>query len=384
MALPADSGEWHDIEGSCLKVRINKKKRSWFAVVWKNHVPYPLLIGPVEHFSVKEARALAKAHEGDVIRGTFVPKRRKKEGPAAPTGDTVTLRQGIEFLRAFHENSTRPKTKVVYARWLKAFDPWLDRPMNEIRRAEVQDLHRRLRKERGRVTADRVVEALTTVWRRTLVELEDGPLKAAPTQGIVNRKEAKQKRKRYDTSPGAFRANAAVIAAYSDPVQRLMHQVARFMPLRLNDIVTLRWCDVCTTHLHLREPKGGEHRAYDYPMTRQVAALLEEVRPLAVERQGYTNDPTALVFPAPKGGQRTDFKQSTQEGWRSHCYRHHWRQCAGRARQDGDVAELLMNHTEDSVLGVVQATYYAPDWGHKVEVAQAVADYIERLLTSAD
>lgn len=94
--------------------------------------------------------------------------------------------------------------------------------------------------------------------------------------------------------------NLLATLAVDTPWKRLAHLTMGVVPWRHEDVRDLTFDNVhfAEGYVHIREPKYGKPRAFDYPMTRRLRELLEE----ALQLRSFTH-PWAFWPPRTETGQ---------------------------------------------------------------------------------
>lgn len=161
-----------------------------------------------------------------------------------------------------------------------------------------------------------------------------------------------------------------------NPIRRSYWKLLLFTGLRKEDAATIRWEDVHADRIHRPNPKGGRIKAFDVPITTQVAAILAEAKKAAeVEFSG-----SPFVFPsASKKGHVANPRENRYIPECSpHDVRRTYATSCVEAGIDPYVIKLLLNHAADA--SDVTSRYVRISPEHKARSAQQVADYLSRLI----
>jgi len=141
-----------------------RKTFFWFKKV--NGRPTFESIGVVPATSIEQARGRAHELESELDqlkRNNFEGKNPFDRSDVEMTFE-VLIERYIE--KRVREKSTNPERAETAVRWMvrKYLSHWSGRKLDQIRRQDVRELHDRLGREHGKVTADRVVQLIRRIY----------------------------------------------------------------------------------------------------------------------------------------------------------------------------------------------------------------------------
>ena len=300
-----------------------------------------LTVGLWPEWTVRKARARAQEMIGGVKSGVDPRERGADlEGP--------TLQEAWdEYKSRLEKRGRSAKTIEGYAECIERDDllgKWLKRALAAIGhdRQGLQAEHKRITKKNGPYIANRTMRVLRAVYnnaRRTWPGLPDNPVIAIE----FNAEEPRKNGMLPEQVAGWFDE----LMRIENPVRREMHWFTLLSGLRTGDIKRMAWGHVDETErlLHVPEPKGGEKRAFDLPLSAAMIDCLRRVNRL-------TGD--GLVF-APRRGryhgvgdvrERGKFgeKKETKLSKTGHALRHSFATLADAAGVQMEVIKRLLNH----------------------------------------
>ncbi|MCG2684176.1 MAG: Arm DNA-binding domain-containing protein, partial [Planctomycetales bacterium] len=159
--LPASGREYHkDTRFRGLQLCVTAADaRTYYFVKRIGGRPTRVRLGTVEQLSVEQARTAAASVTGEVAAGRD-PQEQRRQKRQEPTMDDL-LTHWKEYAKA-HKRSWAEDVRMCD----KHFQPWANRKLSSVRRADVQAMHLRLAKDSGKYMANRVHELLRAMYNR--------------------------------------------------------------------------------------------------------------------------------------------------------------------------------------------------------------------------
>ena len=197
-----------------------------------------------------------------------------------------TLRRAFEDYLAVGARR-RDSTIANYRRALhKDLGDWLDRPLDDIDRRDVEQRFHQITGRAGWVQANIAVKLLGAIYRRPCLDFDDlrNPVQLWRAGG-----------RRLHPSRRRIQPPAEVLpcwhrgfeTAVRNPVVRDAFRFGLYTGMRLTEVVALAWSqvDMAAMTVRIDDTKRGE--PLEFPVTRQLAAILE--RRLA-EREQFAGE----------------------------------------------------------------------------------------------
>lgn len=223
-------------------------------------------------WTVQLAKIEARKILGEMASGKVVPPK-KAVGP--------TLREGV----ALHASNMRKRNrspnsiKVLEDETERHLEAWLDRPILEMRGADLAAIHESLTSDTGAYVANRIVAHVSAVWN-SLDRVHE--LTGRNPARAVTRNPYTPRRERIDdaTLPAWL-----VRVQKLSPVRRDLRMFVLFTGMRDEAARSVRWEHVDWERQSLRvpKPKGGEARAFELPLPATIVTMLRA-------RQGANHD----------------------------------------------------------------------------------------------
>jgi integrase len=328
-----------------------------------------------DEFSAKAARVQARRLIG-MIRAGQDPRR-----PTAAGG--ITLQSAWENYRDDYlvKRHARPKTLRAYKFAMDRLDQrWLDAPLAQIAGSPeaIKSEHDRLTLRNGPGAADASLQLVRTLHRHvtlTGLSLPPWPTRAYVAHGIKNRA---QERQIPEKDLPAWRAKVDRI---KDPLKRELMLFGLFSGLRNEDACTLRWehLNVRDRRFHQPEPKGGERKKFDLPLSDEILRILWRARK-AARNAGIADSP--WVFPSMRTKSGHIANLHAQVDGEKIAGGHHLRHTITNIMKSAGVwesdAAVILNHKRDTETH----NYHDPrsSWDHYVRVQNQISDHIVRAL----
>jgi hypothetical protein len=308
-----------------------------------------LKIGVAGRMTTRKARAVAMEVLGKIARGED-PRERPKPEPPPPT--EPTLREAWTRYREAHM-----ERKGRGARTIENYRDHVERLMGDWQDRVLTDLgndpklviqrHEAISKANGPYIANGCMRTLRAIYNHARKSC-----RTLPPDNPVNALDWNAERRR-NTALGLTDLKAWFVQATTldHPLRREFHLFLLLSGSRPDALKHARpeHIDFRRRTLHIPKPKGGEHKAFDIPLSRAMCRCLIRARRLG--RMLYPNQADDWVFPADsESGHLVEHKENRKilAKW-GNDLRQTYRtigQIAGIADLD---MHLLMNHSVPGV-----------------------------------
>lgn len=315
------------------------------------------VLGEHPHVEADEVRAKVLAFQLRRARGEPVREPKAQE---APEPRLLSFGEAWALYRAAITKEGRSERTI--ADYQDKFDRhlsgWHQRPLASLTREDVTKEHaaitERARKLRagqkyvsGKYAANGCMRFARAVWNFAKDELE--------TLGLPERNPFrsgklfhKEKARKTGMSPEVLPAWWRQVQALDNPIRREMHLFTLLSGLRKTDILTAQWGHVNwdKRSLRLPNPKGGDERAFELPLSQPMMDCLKRVKELG--QTFYPEHSKIWVFPT-DCGHIAEVKEDGRHkvSHTGHALRHSFRTLAGAAGIDRLRTKILMNHALD-------------------------------------
>lgn len=302
-------------------------------------------IGDFDTLSVREARAKAKTILGSIAQG--IDPRAKSPRPAQ-TDDLATLSAAWESYRASHlaRKGRAEKTIKIYRDHVdRLFADWLEKPLIELARspALVRAKHNELTAANGGYMANSAMRTFRAIYNHAKKADLELPAFNPVAEVDWNRE------KRRDTGLGLAELKVwfEQLAVLENPVRREFQLCCLLTGSRPEALKSVRLSDVDLRFriLHIPRPKGGEERAFDIPLSRELVRSI--VRTLRLGQKMYPEQSQTWLFPADSSsGHLSEHKEdrAVLSKWGIELRQTY--RTVGQAAGVGDLdMHLLMNHS---------------------------------------
>jgi hypothetical protein len=236
-------------------------------------------IGRDDVWTLAQARGRAEILIGEMRKGIDPNQQQREERARAKEelakgrdrGHTLAQARGWH-ITALKAKKATPRTIENYTEELDRYlSDWMGRPLAEIRRNDCAERHERITRRHGPYAANlafRMFRAIHSTAARRVEDLPQNPT----IGGTFNSEERRQEPIPWAELPD-WRAK---VDSIPNPVRRDLQLFTLFTGLRRNDAKTVRWKDVrfATGMLHRPSPKGGEKRAFTFPLCQYVIEFL--------------------------------------------------------------------------------------------------------------
>ncbi|MXX91044.1 MAG: DUF4102 domain-containing protein [Boseongicola sp. SB0677_bin_26] len=250
-----------------------------------------VVIGRFGRVGPDEARRKARDMLGQVARGE------DPAGERAGARGVPTLAEAFEtYIKA---NPNRAGNTVrLYRQILRGkLGDWVRRPLDAITRQDVEDRFNQITERHGWASGNQAMSMLRSVYRRPCVDQEG--LRNPVDLWLAAGGRFNAKRRRQISGPAEVlpRWRAGIEAAVPSPALRDIFLIGLYTGMRRGEVVSLRWerVDLERRILRVDETKTGE--PLELPVTRQLAAILERLRP---DCGGHAAPTEGWLFPSPK------------------------------------------------------------------------------------
>ena len=248
-----------------------------------------IVIGRHGPITPDQARRRAREILGRVALGDD-PLAERARSRAMPS-----LRQAFEDYLSVGPRR-RDSTIANYRRAVaKDLGDWLDRPLDDIGRRDVEQRFRQLTERAGWVQANIAVKLLNAIYRRPCLDFDDlrNPVQLWRAGG--GRLHPSRRRRIQPPAEVLPRWHRGFETAVRNPVMRDAFRFGLYTGMRLTEVVALAWSrvDMAVLTVRIDDTKRGE--PLDFPVARQLAAILER---RFAEREHFAEKARSWVFPS--------------------------------------------------------------------------------------
>jgi integrase len=348
---PGGSATYTDTELRGFMLLVGRTSRRYYAQTLVNGRQVRVKVGDHPTLTAKEAREAARQKLASMRAGTN-PNEEKRRARARG----ITLRQALDMHLGAKERSAKTEEGYRYQAEQYLSD-WLDRPLCEIGadRAGVRERHRRITERHGRATADYSMRVLRAVYNRGMREHPD-----LPPNPCANVDFHGTRRRRVEAGPERLREWGRAVLKLS-PVMRDLQLFMLLTGMRRTASVEARieHFDEERGCLLVPNPKGGESRAFDLPLSGPLIELVR--RRIEENRIVYPDSP--WLFPSDSAsGHVAEVRVDALGGLVGHALRHLYATLALEAGVPIAELKFLLNHAVSS--GGVTMGYLHPSLDH--------------------
>lgn len=296
--------------------------------------------GPGE-FDLDAARTKAQTVLGK-IKGGIDPNA--PEQPAA--GSALTC--GVAFDRYAKHLRTRqrpaaPRTVAEFERLTsKCLGPLAPKSLSEIKPSELEAERQRIARDHGPVTANKALRAFRSAYNLARDRADDpGVFQERITRGV---EWSEEKPRKIDLGPAELPKWYAAVCDLSNPLRRVMHEMALFSGLRPGNLTTIRrdWIDLEKRTITIpRSEMKSRKRDGDFilPLSERLIALVKDALRIGTDIKADT----PWLFPARAGHIVVVREKTLGIGW-GHALRHCYATQATAAGVDPTSIEILLDH----------------------------------------
>lgn len=315
---------------------VSKSKKGFYVQSQVNGKQVRVKLGDHPSLTAKAARELAMQTLVMMHSGVNPNEEKRK---ARVKG--ITLRQALELHLTAKKLS--PRTASDYRYNCEQYLPdWLDKPLADIgsNRAAVRERHKRITKENGAPSADNVFRIFRALYNRGLREHPE-----LPANPCLNVDYHGLKRRKVDANADQLKAWGKAVLELS-PVRRDLHLFMLLSGMRRTAACEARLEHFSDDFLHVPNPKGGEDRAFDLPLSGPLKDLIGH----RVAEAPRIDRRTKWVFPSDsKSGHVAEVAQHELNGLTGHALRHLYASLAVQAGVPLLELKYLLNHAASNV-----------------------------------
>lgn len=300
-ALPfSDTGQkiYFDTELSGFLVCIGKRTKTYYTQRQIGPKTVRVKIGGHDVYSAEKARSEARLLIARILQG-----ENPNETKRAARSRSITLDKALsDYLTA--RESLVESTVETYGRVVTQYlGSWRNTSLCEIKPAMVQEMHLRLTKERGGVTANTAMRVFRAIYNYAAAfhdELPNNPVNRLTQARAWNRETRRQTVIKSADLPNWYAA-----------VDALDHQIARdylrlllFTGMRRSEAARLRWENVDLNDRTFSVPLTKNHDCLTLPMSDYLFDLFERRREVAGEnpwlfpgdgKSGHLEEPRKFI-----------------------------------------------------------------------------------------
>lgn len=317
-------------------------------------------VGDAATLAPGKARTIAMGYLAEIKQGrhpkpqevrseTLVAEIVAETMPADPEQQAAgpTLREAWEAYKAALIKKERgARTIAGYEDHIvRVFKRWADRPIKELADDpdKVSRKHDAITKESGPYAANGAMRTLRAVYNHAWSKNKKILSRDNPVDSVDwNKEHRRNTAMGVKDLPDWF----AELAVLENPIRREFHlltllSASRPAALKASKVEHL---DLQRRVLHIPSPKGGEERAFDIPLSRQMICAL--MRVMRLGRASYPFEAQTWLFPADSAsGHIAESKEDRGDlsKW-GNDLRQTFRTLATIAKVSGVDAKLLMNH----------------------------------------
>ncbi|MBI5321741.1 integrase family protein [Bradyrhizobium sp.] len=279
-------------------VLVGKRRKTFMAQgeFWRDGVrefTAQVKLGDFGEMTTRQARGKAKEALGAIAKG-----QRPGETPKIKPG-SITLRQAWERYRDAHMKRKGRSSGTIenYRDHMeRLFKDWLDDPLARLGRQPnlVVEHHDKITKENGPYIANGAMRSLRAVYNHARKSNTDLPA-TNPVSAIDWNKEH---RRNSGMGPNDIGGWLKELYAMENPLRREFHLLILFSGSRPTALkkVRIEHIDLRARLIHIPQPKGGEDKAFDIPLSRPMIRCV--VRAIRWGQIMYSEQAKSWLFPA--------------------------------------------------------------------------------------
>jgi integrase len=329
----APLGQWTDATLRGFMCQVGTTRTTWYAqALVRGGRQTRVRVGHWPDVPQADARRMAAEVLASMRRGED-----PREAERARRARATTLAEAMEgHFRPGHS----PRTVEGYRYNLEHYLPdWMGREVEAIGRdrAGVRARHRLIAARNGPTTADHVMRALRAVYNRARREHPD-----LPPNPVENVDFHARRRRRVDLSPDLLLAWGGAVLALA-PVRRDLALFTLLTGMRrtAGSEARIEHLDLAGGRLRVPNPKGGEERAFDLPLSAPLRDLL-------AARAGARTK--GWLFQSRRGGGHAfEVRFEGSGGLQGHALRHAFASIALEAGVPVAELKFLLNHSVSSL-----------------------------------
>ena len=262
----------------------------------KGGPPLRRRIGAFPQVGVEQARDEARTRIADMVKGLDPDEsiRRRRQEPTLAD----LYKQWIEHARE-HKKTWREDQR----QFKKLLRGWHTRRLSAIKQRDVRALHQRIKKQRGRYAANRLLALISAMYKLAPEIGYEGP---NPAKGITKFKEVE--RDRY-LQPGELPAFFTAVEAEPNETLRDFFLACLYTGARRGNVAAMRWEDLDLEAATWRIPDTKSGEPVVIHLSQPAVELLRE-RALAAEKGAQ------WVFPGRRSNGKTPHLSSPKDAWK--------------------------------------------------------------------
>lgn len=250
------------------------------------------VLGRAANMSVRDARAAAREFLGAVARGEH--PARGVPATALSVGETWRLYEAEHLRRLGRSDLTIAAYRHHVEHHLRA---WRDTPLADLAREprRVAEMHATITQNSGPAMANGVMRSLRALYGYGRRQVPGQLPQDCPTAAITFHP---QRRRNTALSLDELATWHEQLQALTNPIRREFHLLTLLSGCRPGALKCARWTDLDVSRRVLRipRPKGGNEKAFDIPLSRQMLRSLWRVRQAG--RRLFPIQSRAWIFPA--------------------------------------------------------------------------------------
>ena len=316
-------------------------------------------IGTYPAMSLSDARRIARDWRDDLARGIDPKKKAADLQRQEARRRADTFRAAFDVFAEDHLKTLRTGAAVRRTVEKQVFPAWGDRPLAEIRRADLQELLRARRKQ-APIGGNRLLSFLKKFFSWAV---DQDLIEASPAAAL--------KKPSRETARDRVLTDDEVRSVWLACDDGVFGRIVRLLLLtgqRRGEVAEMRWTelDLQRQLWSLPRARTKSNRGHTVPLCDAAIAILDACPcTSAYVFAGRRNDTPIVGFA--KAKERLD-KRSGVTGWRLHDLRRTAATNIARLGVDRLVISKLLNHSETSVTGIYDRFNYEDAKRHAVSL----------------
>ncbi len=344
----------------------------WIFRYWENSKEHKLSLGTYPEVSLKDAR---------LNRDEIQTRRAKGESPSRKMKPTTFSDVMQDWLKVRMSDKAESYLRMVNLRLKKNVLPSLgDKPIGEITPSDVLQICRKIEDDGHEETA-RCVKTITGQIFRFAVASD--LIKYDPTYALNGALKSLH-RNHYATltDPADIALLMRAIKAYPYPLMRCALLFSVYTAARPGEVRSAEWTEIKMDTWDIPAEKMKMRRRHIVPLSSQVKAVVEELRPITGSGR--------WLFPNPRGSARCMSDNGVRVALRTigftnnqivpHGFRAMFSTVANEHGMNRDVIERQLAHIDkNTIRGAYNHAEYLPE---RIKLMQWWADYLDSLTES--
>ena len=359
-----------DDKGLYLRVDPSGRKY-WIFRYWENDKEHKLSLGPYPDLSMKDAR---------LKRDEIQTSRAKGESPMrkTPKAPQTFSEAADEWLNVRMQDKAESYLRTVRFRLNKYILPALGNwPLKEITSGNILQICRRIEETGHEETAKRVKTVIGQIYRFAIAA---GYTDSDPTSALLGALRPRNN-KHYATltNPSEIAILMRAMKAYPYTVMRCAMLFSVYTFARPGEVRAAEWSEIKGDVWDIPAGKMKMKRRHIVPLSSQVKAVLEELRPITGSGRWLFPTPRNNGHCMSENGVRVALRAIgfTKEQITPHGFRAMFSTIANEHGINRDVIERQLAHVEEnSVRGAYNHAEYMPE---RIRLMQWWANYLDNL-----